>query len=53
MTLPRHSTANIKRHQNELLRKKLARKKIVREGGQEWTDDAGNVSLHSIEFGPL
>ena len=53
MTPPRRSTASIRRHQNELLRKKLARKKIVREGGQEWTDDAGNLSSHSIDFGRL
>jgi hypothetical protein len=53
MTLPRRSAASIRRHQNELLRKKSAREAIVREGGQEWTDDAGNLSSHSVKFGRL
>jgi hypothetical protein len=53
ITLPRRSTASIMCHQNELLRKKSAREAIVREGGQEWTDDAGNLCSHSVEFGRL
>ncbi len=53
LTLPRRSTESIMRHQNTLLRKKSAREAIVRKGGQEWTDDPGNLSSHSIEFGCL
>jgi hypothetical protein len=45
MTHPRRSTESIMRRQNELLRKKSAREAIVREGGQEWTDDAGNLRI--------
>ncbi len=46
-------TASNRHHQNQLRRKKLARREIVQEGEQEWTDDAGNFSSHSIEFGCL
>jgi len=53
VTFPPSSTESKKRRQNELLRKKTAREAIVRAGGQEWTDDPGCLSSHSIDWGSL
>jgi hypothetical protein len=51
LTIPPRSAESKKRRQDELLRKKLAQEAIVRAGGQEWTDDPGNFSSHSIDWG--
>ncbi len=50
MTLLLRSTAGISCHRNELLRKKSAREAMVREGGQEWADDAGKLRKPFFPF---